>query len=61
MALLCVLFINPTLSFLLAEWMGIGVWGIWYATLITQAVWFVMSLVWGRKCLNRIQEGRQDG
>ena len=61
MALLCVLFINPPLSFLLAEWMGIGVWGIWYAILITQTVWFVMSLVWGRKCLNRIQEGRQDG
>ena len=57
MAMLCVLIINPALAFLLTEWVKMGVWGIWCATLVTQAIWFAMSLIKGKSCLKNIKAG----
>ena len=40
-AVLCVLFVNPISSFLFTMVFPLDIWGIWLASFITQAVWFV--------------------
>ena len=52
LATVCVLLINPGASYLLAWVLGYGVWGIWLASLITQGVWLIASVVQMRKCLH---------
>jgi putative MATE family efflux protein len=40
-AVLCVLFVNPISSFLFTMVFPLNIWGIWLASFITQAVWFL--------------------
>ncbi|MBQ9009814.1 MAG: MATE family efflux transporter [Clostridia bacterium] len=52
-ATLCVLIINPALSFLLTSVLSWGVWGIWVASLISQLCWFLMSFIKSHQCMQR--------
>ena len=53
-ATVCVLFVNPGASYLLAWVLGYGVWGIWLASLMTQGVWLIASVVRMKKCLQAL-------
>ena len=44
-ATVCVLILNPAASYLLGIVLDFGVWGIWVASLITQAAWFTMCML----------------
>lgn len=50
-ATVCVLVINPALSFLFTAVMNMEIWGIWLSSLITQVVWFAVSVIMCRKHL----------
>lgn len=50
-ATLCVTVINPAASFILAYGLGLGITGIWQASLLTQTLWFMLIFVKSRKCL----------
>lgn len=54
LAVLCVLIINPGLSFLLTQAFSFGIWGIWAASLASQITWFVMSCIFERRILKKI-------
>ena len=43
-ATVCVLILNPAASYLLGIVLDFGVWGIWVASLLTQAAWFTMCM-----------------
>ena len=53
MAILCVLIINPTMSFLLTHAISLGIWGIWTASVVSQVVWFVMSCIIERRIMKK--------
>lgn len=53
-ATICVLFVNPVASFLLAQGFGQGVWGIWQGALISQGMWDAMCFVKMKKCLDAL-------
>lgn len=44
-AAVCVLVINPGVAYLLTIVFSYGVWGIWAASLVSQAAWCIMSYV----------------
>lgn len=44
-AVLCVLLVNPISSFLFTMVFHLDIWGIWLASFITQAVWFVAGTI----------------
>ena len=50
-ASVCVMIINPTVSFLLAYVLGFGITGVWQGSLITQILWGLMIFVKGRQCI----------
>ena len=56
MATLCVLIINPGVSFLLTQVVHFGIWGIWIGSVVSQAVWFVMSCIYTRR-VNAVENG----
>jgi Na+-driven multidrug efflux pump len=61
MATICVMMINPAAAFLLAEVCRLGIWGIWAASLITQAAWYLMSAVEANKCIKNLQTIQAEG
>ena len=48
---LCVFALNPALSLLLTSVCHFGIWGIWLASVITQVIWFLLSLLTCRRHL----------
>ncbi len=50
-ATLCVFILNPACSVLFTAVFPFGIWGIWAASVVTQAVWFIMGTVKCRKHL----------
>lgn len=55
MATICVLIVNPAAAFLLTEVIPLGIWGIWIASLLTQAAWALMSAVKANRCIGNLQ------
>lgn len=53
-ALLCVLFVNPITSFLFSRVFMLDIWGIWLASFITQAVWFLAGSIQCKKHLKSL-------
>ena len=51
MATVCVLLINPGSSFLMTAVFPMGIWGIWNASVVTQGIWLIVSLVKSRQLL----------
>lgn len=54
MATVCVLVINPAAAFILTSILHFGIWGIWAASLSSQACWFVMSCIGERRCMQKV-------
>lgn len=53
-AILCVLFVNPISSFLFTMVFQLNIWGIWLASFITQAVWFLGGTTQCRRYLKNL-------
>ena len=60
-ATVCVLILNPLSGWLLTVVLGLGVWGIWYASLLTQTVWFILSLVASDRTLKQMDKSDRKG
>lgn len=54
-AVLCVLLINPISSFLFSRVFMLDIWGIWLASFITQAVWFIAGTIQCRRHLKKLK------
>jgi len=59
-AMICVLFINPSTSYLLSQTFGQGVWGIWQGALISQGAWALMCTLKARKCLGTLPAKKEE-
>ncbi len=59
-AMISVLFINPSASYLLAQPLGQGVWGIWQGALISQGAWALMCAIKARTCLDALPAEKED-
>ena len=57
----CVLILNPGASWLLTIALGKGVWGIWWASVISQAVWFALSLILSNREIRKIRYAQAEG
>lgn len=55
-ATLCVMIVNPVSSYLLTFIAGFRVWGVWGASVITQALWLVLSIFFCGRHKKRIIE-----
>ena len=53
-AILCVLFVNPISSLLFTMVFHLDIWGIWLASFVTQAVWFVAGTTQCRRYLKML-------
>ena len=51
MATICVLVLNPAISFTLTSVLSCGIWGIWAAALASQICWFIMSCTGAHRCM----------
>ena len=60
-ATVCVLILNPGASWLLTIALGKGVWGIWWASVISQAVWFALSLILSNREIRKIRYAQAEG
>ena len=56
MATICVLIISPAVAYILTAVYSFGVWGIWAASLTSQIVWFIMSCIKGRQCVDSLPD-----
>ena len=54
MATVCVLLLNPMMSYLLTIMLSHGIWGIWQATLISQCIWLIASIYLVNRDLKQI-------
>ena len=54
MATICVLIVNPSVSFMLTHVFSWGVWGIWAGSVAAQICWFTMSCVKEHQCMQRV-------
>ena len=54
MATICVLIVNPSVSFILTHVFSWDVWGIWAGSVATQICWFTMSCVKEHQCMQRV-------
>ena len=59
-AVLCVLFVNPISSFLFTMVFPLNIWGIWLASFITQAVWFLAGTTQCRRHLKTMTSKMED-
>ena len=53
-ASVCVLLINPVLSYVLTIMLSRGIWGIWQASLVSQGVWFLAAAYMSRRDLRQL-------
>ena len=53
-ATVCVMLINPGMSYLLTVILSYGIWGIWQASLISQGVWFLTSFYMVNRDLRKL-------
>jgi Na+-driven multidrug efflux pump len=51
-ATLCVLVINPLLSYVFGIVLRYGIWGIWISIAIDQVIWFICTRVCYKKFLD---------
>ena len=51
---ICVFLLNPSMSYLFSQVIMFGIWGIWIASVITQAAWFVMAAILYKKQLHTV-------
>ena len=58
---ICVLILNPGTGWLLTIALGMGVWGIWISSVITQSVWFIFSYVLSDREMRKIQNPPKEG
>ena len=52
-ATVCVLAVNPALSLLFTSVMGMEIWGIWLSSVITQVLWYIVSVIMCKKHIGR--------
>ena len=55
-ATICVTIVNPLFSYLLTFPAHCGVWGVWMASVISQGLWMVLSMIFCRKHMKRLKE-----
>lgn len=48
-ATVCILLLNPSTGLLFAVALGMGMWGIWFSSFISQLAWMLLSIIWCRK------------
>ena len=51
----CVMIVSPLLSWFLAFSAGFGIWGIWQASVVTQGLWMLASIILCRKHRKQLQ------
>ena len=52
-AIVCVLIVNPGMSYLLTVMRSHGIWGIWQASMVSQSIWFLASFYMSERDLRR--------
>ena len=52
-AIICVLIVNPGMSYLLTVMRSHGIWGIWQASMVSQSIWFLASFYMSERDLRR--------
>lgn len=58
-ATVCVLVINPALSYLLSAVCSFEVWGIWQASLVTQFIWCLLTYIKTTECLRKLEKAQK--
>ena len=49
LATICVFLVNPSVSYVLTILAGLGVWGVWAGSVVSQCTWLVLSTVLCRR------------
>lgn len=54
-AVVCVTIVNPLLTYLLTDAAGLGIWGVWRASLLSQGLWFLLASALCHKHMKRLK------
>ena len=59
LATVCVLLVNPSVSYLLIIVLSFGIWGVWAASVTSQVLWLAGSIIKTRQLLKALPSGAQ--